>query len=238
VTGTSLEASSVADPGGWGFDDQAVQYAIHVLDHSGVLAPLEIWQTEERERLGRHAGGAPESFSARALWVAMILAASHGHPMLATTFTEILFRRISPAMRTELGVPDPPEPDDHLGWQARYRTVRYRLHGLLEVIDPSPLPKNRCLDPETFDTLVARRRRERKLSEEVLARRAERVGCRNSVRVGCENSIVWGAGPWGVDLIVASSGSQGPARRAGTPHGTTPSGVHDGRGRRQSLGAT
>jgi hypothetical protein len=175
VTGASSEASSVADPGGWGFDDQAVPYAIHVLDHSGVLAPLDIWQTAERERLGRHAGGAPESFSARALWVAMILAASHGHPMLATTFTEIPFRRISPAMRTELGVPDPPEPDDHLGWQARYRTVRYRLHGLLEVIDPSPLPKNRRLDPETFDTLVARRRRERKLSEEVLARRAERL---------------------------------------------------------------
>ena len=167
--------SIAAEPGGWCFDNQAVQYAITVLERSQVLSALRAWRAEERERLGCHAGGAPERFPAQALWTAMILAALHGRPMLATTFCDILFRRISPAIRARLGLPDPPHPDDKLAWDALYRCVRYRLHRLLDVIDPSPLPKNRRLDPEAFEWLVARRRSEMQLTDAVLARRAERL---------------------------------------------------------------
>ena len=71
--------------------------------------------------------------------------------------------------------PTPPPAGDELAWSALYRCVRTRLHGLLDVIDSSPLPKNRRLDPATFDALVARRRSERHLTDGVLAKRAERL---------------------------------------------------------------
>jgi len=141
--------------GSWAFDDDAVRFAIGVLDDMDIMVSLRQWRVEERERLGRHAGGAPERFPTDALMVAMILAAVHHRPLHLRTFRDILFRHISPAMRAQLGVPNPPDPDDRLGWEALERCVRTRFHGLLEAIDPSPLPKNRILDAGAFDAAVA-----------------------------------------------------------------------------------
>ena len=161
--------------GSWAFDDDAVRFAIGVLDDMDIMVSLRQWRVEERERLGRHAGGAPERFPAHALMVAMILAAVHHHPMHLRTFRDILFRHISPAMRAQLGVPDPPDPDDRLGWEALERCVRTRFHGLLDVIDPSPLPKNRILDAGAFDAAVAQHRTDHDLTDDILEQRTERL---------------------------------------------------------------
>lgn len=169
-------ASQAPATGSWTFDDDAVRFAIDVLDATGIVASLHQWRAEERERLGRHAGGAPERFPADALMVAMLLAAIHHRPLHLRTFRDILFRHISPAMRAQLGVPDPPDPDDRLGWEALERCVRTRFHGLLEVIDPSPLPKNRILDAATFDAEVAQHRADHDLTDDVLDQRMDRLG--------------------------------------------------------------
>lgn len=176
MTAAVTLANQAPTTGSWTFDDDAVRFAIDALDDMDIMARLRQWRAEERERLGRHAGGAPERFSADALMVAMILAAVHHRPMQLRTFRDILFRHISPKMRAQLGVPDPPDPDDRLGWEALERCVRTRFHGLLDVIDPSPLPKNRLLDAATFDTAVAEHRAERDLTDDVLDQRKERLG--------------------------------------------------------------
>src|SRR5215211_7048162 len=147
-----LDASDV---GTWRFDDDAVLFAIQVSERMGVLPRLLDWRDEERRRLGHHPGGAPERFPSDALWTVMILAALHHKPMLATMFRDILFKHISPAMRTRLGVPEPPSPDDRQGWEALYRDVRTRFHSLVEAIDPSPWPKNHRQDGDAFKAIAA-----------------------------------------------------------------------------------
>ena len=94
----------------------------------------------------------------RALLVAMVLCATSNEPLLVTSFRDVLFRRISPAMRTVLGVPSPPAPLDARGWDAVYRNLRTRLHGVLDLMDPSPLPKNRRMANDQFLAAVAFRR--------------------------------------------------------------------------------
>ena len=83
--------------------------------------------------IGRRAG----VDQSRALLLAMVLCGVTDQPMLATAFRNVLFRQISPAMRHALGVPSPPGPGDHNGWDNVYRNVRTRLHALLELMDPS-----------------------------------------------------------------------------------------------------
>ncbi len=129
--------------------------AISLIDGSKLLATIEVWK--EKERSGP--GGRPETFPVRALLVAMVLCAVTDQPMLATRFKDVLFRQISPTMRHALGVPKPPDPDDHRGWDNCYRNVRTRFHGLLELMDPSPVPEEPPSDPaEVFDALLELRR--------------------------------------------------------------------------------
>ena len=75
-------------------------------------------------------------------------------PILATRFTDILFRQISPTMRHALGVPKPPDRLDPRGWDDVYRNVRTRFHGLMALMDPSPAPKNRRLNDSDFAALM------------------------------------------------------------------------------------
>jgi hypothetical protein len=157
------------------FEDDDVRFAIRIVDTSGILERVDKWRHEDRDRLGRHAGGAPQRFPERALLVAMLLAALDGAPLLATSFMDILWRRIATTMRAELDVEEPPFEHDDRAWLALYRCVRTRLHGLLAPIDPSPLPKNRRVDAATFDKLVERRRMEQSLTEEILAERRDRL---------------------------------------------------------------
>ena len=135
-------------------EDFLVLRAMTMIDGSPLLDQIAAWKEEDK----RGPGGRPETFSTRALLVAMLLAAMTDQPMFATKFTEILFRQISPSMRLGLGVQKPPERLDRKSWDALYRTVRYRFHSLITLMDPSPLPKNRRLKDLDFIALVELRR--------------------------------------------------------------------------------
>ena len=161
--------------GSWCYDDRAVEFAIRMVDAMDVLDPLAQWRDEERERLARHPGGAPERFPAEAVWVAMVLAALHERPMLATTFRDILFVHISSAMRARLSVPDPPELTDIKAWEALHRCIRTRFWGLVQAIDPSPLPKNRRLAPREFEAATAEYRERFALTDGLLSERHDRL---------------------------------------------------------------
>ena len=93
-------------------------------------------------------GGRPETFPVRALLVAMLVCAMTDQPMLATRFTDVLFRQISPTMRHALGVPKPPGPATTIGLG---QLLPQRPHPISRPDRPDgPLaaPKNRRLDPE------------------------------------------------------------------------------------------
>jgi hypothetical protein len=149
--------------------DELVRLAALLVDRSGVVGQVESWQAAGR----RGPGGRPETFPLRALVVAMVLCAQLHEPLLATSFTEVLFRRMSPGMRSELGVPEPPAVMNAMQLKAHYRNVRTRLHGLLGVMDPSPLPKNRRLSRDDF--VAATERQRGRLDEEGWAERGERL---------------------------------------------------------------
>ena len=138
-------------------DDGLVFEAMALIDRFPLVATIDT----RKEADSGGPGGRPQTFPNRALLLGIMLSAVTGQPMLATTFRDVLFRQISPAMRHALGVPKPPRPGDHNGWDNTYRNVRTRLHALLELMDPSPLPKNRRLDAADFDALVELRRASR-----------------------------------------------------------------------------
>jgi hypothetical protein len=150
-------------------DDGLVFEAMTVIDKSLLVATIETW----RQADSGGPGGRPETFPTRALLVAQVLCGVTDQPMLATRFCDVLFRQISPAMRHALHVPKPPEPGDETGWDNVYRNVRTRFHALLNLMDPSPFPKNRRLDAVTFDAQVELRRASR--TDEQWAERRDRL---------------------------------------------------------------
>jgi hypothetical protein len=103
----------------------------------------------------------------------MVLCVTTGEPLLVTRMRDVLFLQISSTMRVSLGVPDPPGPLDRRGREACYRNVRTRIHTLLDLVDPSVLPKNRRLDADAFHIAVALRRSIR--SEADCAMRGDRL---------------------------------------------------------------
>ena len=135
-----------------------------------ILERIDEWRSDDR----RGAGGRPETFSFRALLVAMVLCVTTDQPLLVTQLRNVLFSQISPAMRAVLGVPEPPGRADRRGWAACYRNVRTRMHALLNVVDPSVLPKNRRLSAEDFQAAVNLGRSMR--SEEECEMRRDRLG--------------------------------------------------------------
>jgi hypothetical protein len=149
--------------------DETVQWSIRFIDRSGLLERIAIWKEEDC----RGAGGRPETFPTRALLVAMVLCATSNEPLLVTCFRDVLFRRISLAMRTALGVPSPPAPLDARGWEAVYRNLRTRFHSLLDLMDPSPLPKNRRMANDQFH--VALQLRRSRLTDDQWSEREQRL---------------------------------------------------------------
>ena len=144
-----LLTKGLSGPSDWlasAIGDDRVQWATEFIDRSGLIEQVEIWRNEDR----RGPGGRPETFPLRALLVAMVLCATTNEPLLVTSFRDVLVRRISPAMRMALGVPKPPGSLDVRGWEAVYRNLRTRFHALLDLMDPSPTPKNRRLANDEF----------------------------------------------------------------------------------------
>lgn len=163
-------------PKAWlSFRDDQVRETRAIVARTGILERYEAWRADERARLGRHAGGAPESFPLEPVIVALVLAADYNRPLLGTELRDIMFLGMSPRMRAELGIPDPPALDDRRAWDSQHRTVLRRLHSLFTLVDPSTLPKNRRLSPEDFEAAVERHRDEEQLTDDVLAERDDRL---------------------------------------------------------------
>jgi len=123
----------------------------------GILEPIAEW-----EEVGRKGpGGAPKSFGYEPLVVAMTLCARQNKPMLVSEFCNMMFVSFSDEARASLGIPAPAAADDQAGLDAQYRNVRTRLHSLLDLMDPSLLPKNRVMPGAEFLELAAKIEAER-----------------------------------------------------------------------------
>ena len=149
-------------------DDQ-VWRAMAMVDDSPMLEQIAGWKKLDT----RGPGGRPEAFPMRALIVAMVLCAMTDQPMLATAFTDVLFRQISPTMRHALGVRKPPDRHDQKGWDAVYQNVLRRTRSLFRLMDPSATPKNRRLDDEAFNASVEKNRA--RLTDDEREERRERL---------------------------------------------------------------
>jgi hypothetical protein len=142
---------SAGDRGRWKFDDDHVRWAMAIVDDMGVLEQIARWRVDGR----RGPGGPKDRFPIRTLLVAIVLCAREGLPLLGTVVRDVLYKNISAEMRHELEVSDPPRRRDVPKWMALENVVRHRFQQMLGVMDPSPLPKNRRLEPADF---VARTR--------------------------------------------------------------------------------
>lgn len=136
----------VPGKGEWMFNDAQVDWAIGVVETLD-LDRIEHWRDEE----GRGPGGVEARTPIRALLVAMVLGVAEQLPYLATTYRDILYLHISTEKRTLLGVPEPGERDPRKRKANTYRSVVRCAHRLFDLMDPSPLPKNRRLTPEQFE---------------------------------------------------------------------------------------
>ena len=151
-------------------EDDLVWRVLSLIDHSEIrLRPSSGGAAEERP--AREEG--PEHSRFVRCWSPCRSCAVTDQPMLATRFKDVLFRQISPTMRHALGVPKPPEAGDLRGWNNLYRTIRTRFHGLIGLMDPSPVPKNRRFPPEIFEALLELGRSRH--TEEEWAERKERL---------------------------------------------------------------
>jgi len=148
-------------------DDSTVSLAVSLVDRSAIEKRLPEWEKGER----RGPGGRPETFSKRTLLVALVICALTDQPLELTQVTDVLFHQLHARWRGDLGLPEP--PTDAQGWKAVYRCVRTRFHTLLELMDPSWLPKNRRLALPIFEAMAASRKAQR--SEQEWALRYERL---------------------------------------------------------------
>jgi hypothetical protein len=201
-------------------DDTLARRIIAMVDQSGIVETVDSWKEQAR----RGPGGRPERFSTRALLVAMGLCAVTDQPMHAMRFCQVIFHQLSPAIRFELGIPDPPDPGDRRGWDNAYRTVRYRFKALCALVDPSALPKGRRLDDASFQALVEARRS--KLTEEEWAERYERLTwilnqiIEASIALVPPDLLARWQGSVGVDATLVRSSARAE-KRAGATKGRT-----------------
>jgi len=186
-------------------DDESVRLAVLLVEYMDVVDRLAQWKDAER----KGPGGRPETFSTRALLVAMAVCAITGQPFHEKRYCDVMFRQLSPTWRAALGIPDPPADDDELAWLALYRRVRYRFLTMLDLMDPSPTPKNRRLGDAEFRAATERRSARR--SEEARARRYDNLewfmnrALETSIRLlSDQDRGAWG-GSVGVDATLVRS---------------------------------
>ncbi len=186
--------------------DDAVSFAIDVVDASGVAERLETLLTR---RTGR-----PRTLSVRALLVALLLLAIDDRALHLSAATKLLHRTLSAHRRAELGVRGDAFTKKSLA--ARYRCVRYLFHLMVGVMDPSRQVKNRVIDQDVLDALVAQ------LSEAEVALRRERLESvvgdliEASLKVCSPAELETFDGSAGLDATVVPLFSRGPSARART----------------------
>jgi len=115
-------------------DDATVAFAIDLVERSGVAASVE-------EAL-RKTTGRKRSVSVLAVLVGLLVLAMDDRPLLLTSVTQLLYRRLSEGSQARLSVGGTVEGRG--AFLAAYRCVRYCFHAICSTVDPSLLPKNRC----------------------------------------------------------------------------------------------
>ena len=189
-------------------DDESIRLAIRLVDNSGVVDELAAWKAAEC----KGPGGRPETFPTRALLVAMALCAVTNQPLHLRRFCDVLFRQLSSKWRAELGIPDPPAAGDAKAWLAVERTVRHRFHSMVDLMDPSPTPKNRRLDGPDFQAALDHERARR--TDEGRQRRYENLEwvinqfLESSMRLLSEEDRAAWNGSVGVDATLVRSFSR------------------------------
>ena len=124
--------------------DEAISFAIDVIDASGVAERLEAHLVR---RTGRR-----RTLSVRALLVALLLLAIDDRPLHLKAATRLLYCALDAHWRAALGVVG--EAGTKKSLLARYRCVRYLFHLATSVMDPSKETKNRVIDQGALDALA------------------------------------------------------------------------------------
>ncbi len=192
-------------PSGAMVNDEAVSFAITVIERSGAATRLEnaLAKSTGRER----------SVSVQALLVALLCLAMDDRPLLLTSVTDVLYRRLSARARALLSITG--TVTDRRGFLARYRCVRYCFHAICSTVDPSPLRKNRCLaDDELAETS------KEMTAEEITAARARLEAMVNalieaSVSVLSDEERSAHDGAVGLDATPVPLFSRGASKRTG-----------------------
>jgi hypothetical protein len=186
-------------------DEQAVAFAAELIDRTGKAPVIEAALA--------HATGRPRPLPVRAVLTALLCLALDDRPLFLTEATRLLFSQLSPASRRLLAVPG--TATTRRAFLAAYRRVRYCFGQILQVADPSALPKNRRLTagelkartrPMTPDQVTAARGRLEALINALLEA---------SISVLTEEERTTSGGGTGLDATPVPLFSRGPSRRAG-----------------------
>lgn len=186
--------------------DEAVSFAIDVVDASGVAERLEALLVKGT--------GRPRTLPLRALLVALLLLAVDDRALHLTAATRLLYCTLSSPWRVQLGVVG--QASTKKSVLAHYRCVRYLFHLALSVMDPSCEVKNRVIAQEALDALATERS-----AAEITLRRARLESVVDdlvdaSLKVCTSEELSAFDGSAGLDATVVPLFSRGPSARAGT----------------------
>jgi hypothetical protein len=186
-------------------DEEAVAFAALLIDRSGAADQAE---AALARRTGRR-----RALPVRAVLAALLLLAMDDRPLHLTLVTELLFRRLTPASRSLLGVTG--TATGRRGFLAAYRRVRYCFHLTCSAGDPSGLAKNRCL------TQAALTAASREMTPEQAKAARSRLETLINALIEASISVLDGTeraafdGGTGLDATAVPLFSRGPSRRAG-----------------------
>ena len=186
--------------------DEAISFAIDVVDASGVAPRLEALLAK---RTGRK-----RTLPLRSLLVALFLLALDDRALHLKAATKLLYGALDAHWRAELGVVG--EAGTKKSLLARYRCVRYLFHRATSVMDPSRQVKNRVISKAAHGALA------KEMSEAEVTLRRSRLEAvvgdliEASVKVCSPEELARFDGSAGLDATVVPLFSRGPSARADT----------------------
>lgn len=110
-----------------------VKWAANIVDTSGVLDKVYIWENEDR----KYRGGRPTSLNARATLIAWLVVAFEQQPLYSKRVAEVLSTRMTPEAAAIMGAPMDYATAKYADMQNRVERATNRL---LDVFDYKPLP--------------------------------------------------------------------------------------------------
>ena len=182
-----------------------VELAISLVEGS-----KEVWRLEDSLHRGT---GRPRGLYVRAILVAIVTLALDDRPLILKSATEVLFE-LSQSQKERLEVKGGTRGQDE--FLNTYRRVRYLFHLICGEVDPSPLPKNLCVDAEILAS------RAKPLSESESADKAASLArlCNSlldqSVKLMTTNELRSYDGSIGLDATPVPLFSRGPSKTKGT----------------------